>query len=90
MLQRPPMLTDTHPEAAQVQLDLIRRASVAKRISMMRSLTATLVSLSRRGIAEANPGMSEQDVNLHWAEINYGKELADEVRDYLIRAADAT
>ena len=81
------MLTDTHPEAEKVQMDLIRRASVAKRISLMRSLTATLIALSRQGIAKANPGMSNQEVDLRWAEINYGKTLADEVRDYLKRTA---
>ena len=77
------MLTDTHPDAERVQLELIRQASVAKRISLMRSLTATLISLSRQGIAKSNPGMNAQEVDLRWAEINYGEKLATEVRDYL-------
>jgi len=77
------MLTDTHPEAEKVQLELMRKASVAKRISLMRSLTSMLVVLSRRGIAEANPGFSPQEVKLRWGEINYGKPLAEELRTYL-------
>jgi hypothetical protein len=77
------MLTDTDPEAEKVQLDLIRQASVARRISLMRSLTAMLISLSRQGIAKSNPGMNAQEVDLRWVEINYGKFLASEVRDYL-------
>jgi hypothetical protein len=77
------MLTDTHPDAERVQLELIRQASVAKRISLMRSLTATLISLSRQGIAKSNPSMNAQEVDLRWAEINYGEKLAAEVRDYL-------
>jgi hypothetical protein len=81
------MLTDTHPEAEKVQLELIRQASVARRISLMRSLTAFLVELSRQGIAQANPGMSEQEINLRWAEINYGEQLAGEIREYMKRGS---
>jgi hypothetical protein len=66
-----------------MQLDLIRGASVAKRISMVRSLTAMLVNLSRQGIAEANPTMTSQEVALRWAEIQYGAELVQEVKRYL-------
>ena len=77
------MLTDTHPDAERVQFELIHQASVAKRISLMRSLTAMLISLSRQGIAQSNPGMNAQEVDLRWAEINYGEKLAAEVRDYL-------
>ncbi len=79
------MLTDTHPDAEKVQLELIRQASVAKRISLMRSLTATLIAFSRQGIADANPGMSVEEVGLRWVEITYGKHLADDVRVYLIK-----
>jgi hypothetical protein len=77
------MLTHTHPKAEKVQLDLIRQASVAKRISLTRSLTAALIGLSRQGIARSNPDMTAQEVDLRWAELHYGKGLAAEVRDYL-------
>ncbi|MGW8258342.1 MAG: hypothetical protein ACWGMZ_12720 [Thermoguttaceae bacterium] len=77
------MLSDTHPDAERVQIELLRQASVAKRIALMRSLTSMLVTLSRKGIAELNPGISEQEQNLRWVEINYGKPLADELRIYL-------
>jgi hypothetical protein len=79
------MLTDTHPEAEKVQIELIRQASIAKRISLMRSLTAMLINLSRQGIAKSNPGMNAQEVDLRWAELNYGMKLASEVREYLKR-----
>ncbi len=81
------MLSDTHPDAERVQIELIRKASVAKRIALMRSLTSMLVTLSRRGIAESNPGLSPEEVKLRWAEINYGKPLADELRIYLKKAS---
>ena len=79
------MLTDTHPDAERVQLELIRQASVAKRVSLMRSLTSLVIQLSRQGIAQANPGMDEQEVALRWAELHYGKTLAGKVREYLQR-----
>jgi hypothetical protein len=77
------MLSDTHPDAERVQIELIRNASVAKRISLMRSLTSMLVTLSRRGIAAANPNISPQEVKIRWVEISYGKPLAEELRTYL-------
>ena len=80
------MLSDTRPDAERVQLDLIRKASVAKRISMMRSLTSMLIKLSRRSIARLNPNFDSQEVNLLWVEINYGKQLAEELRIYLKKA----
>ena len=77
------MLSDTHPEAEKVQIELIRQASVAERIARMRSLTATATRSSRQAIAEANPRFSPQEVDLMWVELHYGKELASELRDYL-------
>jgi hypothetical protein len=76
------MLSDTHPDAEKIQIELIRKASVAQRISMMRSLTSMLANLSRRGIAEANPKLDSREVDLRWVEISYGKPLAEELRSY--------
>jgi hypothetical protein len=81
------MLSDTHPEAEKFQLELIRQASPARRISLMRSLTAMLINLSRQGIAKSNPGMNAQEVGLRWAELNYGMKLASEVREYFKKGA---
>ena len=79
------MLSDTSPDAEQVQIDLIRRASIAERMARMRSLTATATRLSRQAIAEANPQLSPREVDLTWMELHYGKELADELREYLAK-----
>ncbi len=54
-------LTDTNPKAEEFQISLIRRASVAERLSRTRSLSRTVIQLSRRAIARANPGLSEQE-----------------------------
>ena len=46
-------------------------------------LTATTITLARRAIARANPGLSPQEVDLKFVELHYGKELASRVRRYL-------
>ena len=77
------MLWDTSPEAEKVQIDLLRQASTTERIARMQSLTAMTVSLSRRAIAEGNPGLSPRELDLKCVELYYGSELAARLRDYL-------
>jgi hypothetical protein len=75
---------DTNPEAEKVQISLIRQASVAKRASIMRSLSETVITLSRRAIARANPDLSEPEINLKFVSVHYGEDLANRVRESLI------
>ena len=75
--------SDTDPQAEQVQIELIRRLSVAQRISLVRSLSRTTMFLSRRAIRRANPSMSEREVGLAFVELHYGKELAGRLRSYI-------
>jgi len=77
------MISDTHPDAAQVQIDLLRKAGAAERLGMSLSLTATVVNLSRQTIAELNPGLAPQQLNIKCVELYYGKELAARLRKYL-------
>lgn len=74
---------DTHPKAEEVLIGLIRKASVAKRISRMHSLTRTILRLSKRAIAKAHPGLSEQELNMLFVKIHYGEELANRLQTYL-------
>jgi hypothetical protein len=77
------MLSDTHPAAERVQIELLRKASAAQRLAMSLSLTATVVNLSRRTVAKLNPGLDPQQLNIKCVELYYGKELAARLRDYL-------
>jgi len=77
------MLSDTHPDAERVQIELIRKASIAERIAAMRSLTRMVTQLSRQAIADANPQAGPREVDLIWVELHYGPELARKVREYL-------
>ena len=76
------MLSDTHPDAERVQIELLRQMSGAQRITKMRSQTALVVRLSRQAIARANPQLDQHEVDMLWIEHTYGKDLATRVRDY--------
>lgn len=80
-------LTDTHPKAEEFQISLIRRASVAERLSRTRSLSRTVIQLSRRAILRANPKLTEQELNLVFVAHYYGNELAERLREYVNRKA---
>ena len=67
---------DTHSQAEEIQVKLLRQASIAKRLAIMRSLSRTTIQLSRRAIHRANPTYSQLDVNLAFVAYHYGEELA--------------
>jgi hypothetical protein len=77
------MLSDTTAEAHRVQIELLRKATVAERIAKARSLTAMAVGLSRRAIARAHPHWTPREVELKFVELHYGKQLAAELRTFL-------
>jgi len=77
------MFSDTSPEAEQVQIELLRRATNAERLGLALSMTDLAIGLARRAIARANPGLSQQELDLIYLEVHYGRELARRVRDYL-------
>ena len=87
-LERKNMATqslDTDSKIEAVQIDLIRKASIAERIARMRSLSMTVIQLSRRAIMRANPELSEQECNLFFVSLHYGKEVAKGLEKYLSR-----
>jgi hypothetical protein len=77
------MLSDTHPDAERVQIELVRQMTGAQRIARWRSHNAMIIGLSRQAIARANPHLNEREVNLIWVEHAYGERLAAELRRYL-------
>lgn len=78
-------LSDTPARILQLQADLLRRAGPRRRAAIALAMTTAAIKLSRQAIARAHPEWSELDVKLMWAEIHYGKELADRVRAYIAR-----
>jgi hypothetical protein len=78
-------LTDTDPETERVHLAMLRAASPSQRLRLALSLSRTVMDLSRAGIARRHPGASPEEVGLIFVEMNYGHELAEELRADLAR-----
>lgn len=74
---------DTRPEAATVQLSLLREASVGRRAGLARSLSSTVIDLSRRALRDAMTAATDAEVMDRWVALNYGEDLARRVRDYV-------
>jgi hypothetical protein len=77
------MLSDTHPEAEKLQIELLRRLTPAQRFAKACALTQWTRDLSRRAIGRAFPNLSPEQQKLKFIEVHYGKELAEQVRQYL-------
>lgn len=74
---------DTNPKAEKFLISLIRKATPVQKISQVRSLSQTMMQLSKRAIARANKEIGEQEVNLAFVAHHYGKDLAERLRKYL-------
>lgn len=75
--------SDTSPAAARVQLELLRSSGLERRARLARSMSRTVIDLSRAALRERMPGASEREVLLRWVALNYGAELAEHVRRYV-------
>jgi hypothetical protein len=77
-------LRDTDPETERVQLELFRRAGPARRLQLALSLSRTVMSLSRGGIARSLDGASPEELGLRFVAVHYGADLADALRADLL------
>lgn len=77
-----PYTTDTHPDVERVQIELFRRASVARRVQVARSLSRTTLQLAQRAVRRAHPEASDRDQWLRFLAAHYGKAFADQVREH--------
>jgi hypothetical protein len=79
-------LSDTDPDAARVHIELLRAASPSRRLRLALSLSRTAMDLARAGLARAYPDASPEEIGLRFVALNYGPELAEEVRRHLARS----
>ena len=77
-------LDDTHPAVAEVQLELLRQAGCGRRAALARSLSRTVIGLSRRELGARMTGASGEEVSLRWVEQQYGAPLAARLRAFLV------
>ncbi len=80
-----PRMDDTNSGIKEIQISLIRKAGAAERTMCMRSLSGTVVNLSRRAIARTHPGYSQQEVDLMFVSLHYGDDIANRLERYLAR-----
>jgi hypothetical protein len=73
-------ISDTDPDVLRLQVDLLRRATPARRLQLALSLSASVIELAYAGIRRRSPGISDDDARLKFVEIHYGAELAHAVR----------
>jgi hypothetical protein len=76
---------DTHPEAERVLIDLIRKAPVAKRFGLTRSMTASLVGANRRNVQRFHPNVSQIELAQILASLNELPSLAPSIKAVLER-----
>ena len=76
-------MNDTHPSAARVQIELLRKAGTTKRAALALSLSHSVIAMSRRALRERMPGASVRDVLLRWVSLHYGHDLAERVAAYV-------
>jgi hypothetical protein len=74
---------DTHPEAEQVLIELLRKATPQRRLELGLLLSQDAMALASHALIQANPHLSDREQKLLFVEVTYGKELADRVRAYL-------
>ena len=83
MRVKPQPLDDTTPEARRVQVELLRAAGPARRSQLALSLSQTTRELALAALRRLHPELSEVELRLRFAEVHYGRELADKVRAQL-------
>ena len=76
-------LSDTSAAAARVQIELLRKSGCERRAQLTRSMSRSVIDLSRAALRERMPEASERDVLLRWVALQYGSDLAERVRRYV-------
>jgi hypothetical protein len=76
---------DTDADAERVQVELLRRAPIARRLRLACSMTTTVVGAARRALARVQPQAPRRDLDLRFVELHYGADVAAGLRDDLER-----
>lgn len=69
-------LSDTHPDAEKVQIEILRRMPVWRRIEIASQLTVTSREMALAGLRRRFPGESEEVLQRRLATLCLGPELA--------------
>jgi hypothetical protein len=78
-----PELNDTSPAVEEMQIQMLRKATIAQRFSRESSLSSTVIHLSRRAIGRNHPSYSDREIKLEFIALHYGKDLSEKVKEFL-------
>ena len=76
-------LSDTDARMAAKQIELLRAAGPVRRAAIGLGMSTLAIRMARQAIQRRHPEWSELEVSLFWAEVHYGKKIADQVRAYM-------
>jgi hypothetical protein len=82
-MQVPPRSADTDEDAERVQVELLRAASVSRRLGIALSLSATVIGAARRALERNYPHLTDHERDMMFLELHYGAEVAEAVREHL-------
>ncbi|MBA2115762.1 hypothetical protein [Bremerella alba] len=78
-----PYTVDTHPEALEVQLNLLRNMTGPQRVAKAITLSGQVIAMSKAAIRRQYPEFTERQVVLTFVEQNYGADSARSVELFL-------
>lgn len=70
------LAADTHPEAERVLIELWRKATPARKLTMVLSANCTARALALTGLRERHPGESSARLRRRLADLCLGPDLA--------------
>jgi len=74
---------DTNAKTEAVLISMLRQAKPCQKFAQVRSLSRTMLSLSRRAISRKNGHLSDAELHVLFVRYQYGHELADQFEEYL-------
>ena len=70
---------DTTPEAEQVEVELLRRMPVVRKLALLDGMVSFGRTLTMIGIRQSNPGLRLEELEAHYVRLVLGPELAERV-----------
>lgn len=74
-----PAISDTHPEAERLQIELMRKAPPWRKAHMLGQMYQTMKQLALSGLRQRHPQASEPELRRRLADLLLGAELAEKV-----------
>jgi len=71
--------SDTSPDAERILIELMRRASPARKLELVGQLNETVRAFALAGLRERHPGASSEELRRRLADLVLGPELAAKV-----------